>query len=223
MQKFDTPAPISAVLDIPAGTRPVHRRRPGRHHGRGPAGRRLEEPRREGGGADQGRVRRRRPADRGAPAKNQILGNSGSVEVTVQLPAGSRVEAKAASRRVPRRRTARRRRLRGRAGLGQARRDRRAPASPSTPATSRSAAWAVPRRSAPRRATSASPRPLPARSCCAPSRRRLGRRRPRGLRLPGRRHLLRPDPERAQNTDGAAASLNIRATTAYGDITARSL
>lgn len=31
-----------------------------------------------------------------APAKNRILGHSGSVEVTVQLPAGSRVEAKAA-------------------------------------------------------------------------------------------------------------------------------
>jgi DUF4097 and DUF4098 domain-containing protein YvlB len=32
-----------------------------------------------------------------APAKNRILGSSGSIEVTVQLPAGSRVEAKAAS------------------------------------------------------------------------------------------------------------------------------
>ncbi|MFB7355912.1 DUF4097 family beta strand repeat-containing protein [Streptomyces gardneri] len=32
-----------------------------------------------------------------AEAKNRILGNSGSVEVTVQLPAGSRVEAKSAA------------------------------------------------------------------------------------------------------------------------------
>lgn len=32
-----------------------------------------------------------------APAKNRILGHSGSVEVTVQLPAGSRVEAKTAA------------------------------------------------------------------------------------------------------------------------------
>ncbi|MFD3998444.1 DUF4097 family beta strand repeat-containing protein [Streptomyces sp. NPDC058583] len=32
-----------------------------------------------------------------APAKNKILGDSGSVEVTVQLPAGSRVEAKTAA------------------------------------------------------------------------------------------------------------------------------
>jgi hypothetical protein len=32
-----------------------------------------------------------------APAKNRILGSPGFVEVTVQLPAGSRVEAKAAS------------------------------------------------------------------------------------------------------------------------------
>jgi Toastrack DUF4097 len=32
-----------------------------------------------------------------APAKNRYLGSPGSIEVTVQLPAGSRVEAKAAS------------------------------------------------------------------------------------------------------------------------------
>lgn len=32
-----------------------------------------------------------------APAANRILGSSGAVEVTIQLPAGSRVEAKAAS------------------------------------------------------------------------------------------------------------------------------
>ncbi|MET9541952.1 DUF4097 family beta strand repeat-containing protein [Streptomyces sp. NPDC006553] len=32
-----------------------------------------------------------------APAKNKILGDSGSVEVTVELPAGSRVEAKTAA------------------------------------------------------------------------------------------------------------------------------
>ncbi|MFC6089844.1 DUF4097 family beta strand repeat-containing protein [Saccharothrix lopnurensis] len=33
----------------------------------------------------------------GASAKNQLFGSSGAVEVTVKLPAGSRVEAKAAS------------------------------------------------------------------------------------------------------------------------------
>ncbi|MCX4981539.1 DUF4097 family beta strand repeat-containing protein [Streptomyces sp. NBC_00572] len=32
-----------------------------------------------------------------APAKNRLLGDSGSVEVTVQLPAGSRIEAKTAA------------------------------------------------------------------------------------------------------------------------------
>jgi DUF4097 and DUF4098 domain-containing protein YvlB len=31
------------------------------------------------------------------PAKKQVLGSSGSIEVTIQLPAGSRVEAKAAT------------------------------------------------------------------------------------------------------------------------------
>ncbi|MEU9234421.1 hypothetical protein [Streptomyces subrutilus] len=42
----------------------------------------LQGPRREGRAADRGR--------------NQLLGASGAVEVTVQLPARSRVEAKAA-------------------------------------------------------------------------------------------------------------------------------
>lgn len=34
------------------------------------------------------------------PGKNRILGNPGSIEVTIQLPAGSSIEAKAASARV---------------------------------------------------------------------------------------------------------------------------
>ncbi|MGI5456836.1 DUF4097 family beta strand repeat-containing protein [Streptomyces sp. CA-249302] len=94
MQKFDTPAAISAVLDIPAG--------------------RIQFI-----AADRAdTVVEVRPADaaksrdvkaveeievayadgvlriEAAPAKNRVLGNSGSVEVTVQLPAGSRVEGK---------------------------------------------------------------------------------------------------------------------------------
>ncbi|MEU6141640.1 DUF4097 family beta strand repeat-containing protein [Streptomyces sp. NPDC047081] len=92
MQKFDTPAAISAVLDIPAG--------------------RIQFI-----AADRAdTVVEVRPADasknrdvkaveeievayadgvlriEAASAKNRLVGNSGSVEVTVQLPAGSRVE-----------------------------------------------------------------------------------------------------------------------------------
>jgi DUF4097 and DUF4098 domain-containing protein YvlB len=96
MTKFETPAPISAVLEIPAGRIQVI-------------------------AADRGdttvEVRPVNAAERGdvqtaeqttvdyadgvlrvrtAEAKNQFVGHSGSVEVTVQLPAGSHVEGKAA-------------------------------------------------------------------------------------------------------------------------------
>ena len=65
MQKFDTPAPISAVLDIPAGrVQFIAADRADTTVEVLPA-ERLQEPRREGGGADHGRIRRRRPADRG--------------------------------------------------------------------------------------------------------------------------------------------------------------
>ncbi|GAA1910380.1 DUF4097 family beta strand repeat-containing protein [Streptomyces durmitorensis] len=98
MQNFDTPAPIAAVLDIPAG------------HIRFIAADRADTaveilP------ADKSNSRDVKAAEQievqygdgvlrieAAPAKNRILGSgSGSVEVTVQLPAGSRVDAKAAS------------------------------------------------------------------------------------------------------------------------------
>ncbi|MET9297116.1 DUF4097 family beta strand repeat-containing protein [Streptomyces sp. NPDC003077] len=96
MQKFDTPAPVTAVLDIPAG------------HIRFIAADRADttveilpanaSKSRDVKAAEQttvvygdGVLRIEAPA-----AKNQILGPSGTLEVTVQLPAGSRVEAKAA-------------------------------------------------------------------------------------------------------------------------------
>ncbi|MCG7208656.1 DUF4097 family beta strand repeat-containing protein [Streptomyces arenae] len=96
MQKFDTPAPVSAVLDIPAGQI--------RFIAADRADTTVEvRP------ADAGRSRDVKAAERiqvswadgvlriEAPAAgSRILGDSGSVEVTVQLPAGSRVEAKAA-------------------------------------------------------------------------------------------------------------------------------
>ena len=97
MQKFDTPAPISAVLDVPAGrlqfvaadradttvdVRPVN---PGKS--------------RDVQAAEQTSVAYADGVLRihAAEPKNQLFGPSGSVEVTVQLPAGSRVEAKTAS------------------------------------------------------------------------------------------------------------------------------
>ncbi|MET9644006.1 DUF4097 family beta strand repeat-containing protein [Streptomyces syringium] len=97
MQKFATTAPVSAVLDIPAGrvqfiaadradtvveVRPANASK----------GSDVKA-------AEQTTVEYREGVLRieAAPAKNRILGNSGSVEVTVQLPAGSRIEAKTAS------------------------------------------------------------------------------------------------------------------------------
>ncbi|WP_327576032.1 DUF4097 family beta strand repeat-containing protein [Streptomyces sp. NBC_00145] len=97
MQKFDTPSPVTAVLDIPAG------------HIRFIAADRTDtcveilpadaSSSRDAKAAEQITVEYTEGVLRieAAPAKNRILGNSGSVEVTVQLPAGSRVEAKAAA------------------------------------------------------------------------------------------------------------------------------
>ncbi|MET9593489.1 DUF4097 family beta strand repeat-containing protein [Streptomyces sp. NPDC006516] len=97
MQKFDTPTPVSAHLGIPAGrlqiiaadrtdtTVEVRPANPSRS--------------RDVKAAEQTEVTYKDGVLRiQAPeAKNRILGDSGSVEVTVQLPAGSRVEAKAAA------------------------------------------------------------------------------------------------------------------------------
>ncbi|WP_328493224.1 DUF4097 domain-containing protein [Streptomyces sp. NBC_00414] len=97
MQKFDTPDQVSAVLDIPAG------------HIRFIAADRADTTV-EVLPADTSNSRDVKAAERievvygegvlrieAAPAKHRVLGNSGSVEVTVQLPAGSRVEAKTAA------------------------------------------------------------------------------------------------------------------------------
>ncbi|MFF5184175.1 DUF4097 family beta strand repeat-containing protein [Streptomyces sp. NPDC000345] len=97
MQKFDTPAPVSAVLDIPAGRiRIIAADRADTAVEVLPAD---ASNSRDVKAAEQTRVEYGDGVLRieGAPAKNRILGNSGSVEVTVQLPAGSHVEAKAAS------------------------------------------------------------------------------------------------------------------------------
>ncbi|MEV6472578.1 DUF4097 family beta strand repeat-containing protein [Streptomyces sp. NPDC051657] len=94
MQKFDTTAPVTAVLDIPAGRVQFI------------AADRADATV-EVRPADASRSRDVKAADRievaygdgvlriAAPAAgHRILGDSGSVEVTVQLPAGSHVEAR---------------------------------------------------------------------------------------------------------------------------------
>ncbi|GAA4621259.1 DUF4097 family beta strand repeat-containing protein [Actinoallomurus vinaceus] len=96
MQKFDTPAPITAVLDIPAGrVRFIAADRADTTVEVLPAD---ASKSRDVKVAEQTTVEYGDGVLRiGASAKNQLLGPSGSIEVTVQLPAGSHVEAKAAS------------------------------------------------------------------------------------------------------------------------------
>ncbi|HEX6344912.1 DUF4097 family beta strand repeat-containing protein [Umezawaea sp.] len=99
MRTFTTPTPISTVLDIPAGlvrfiaadrTDTTVEVRPA------DAGRSRDVEAAEGTAVDyrDGVLRVQ------TPTTNQLLGPSGAVEVTVQLPAGSHVEAKAASAEV---------------------------------------------------------------------------------------------------------------------------
>ncbi|MFI0241831.1 DUF4097 family beta strand repeat-containing protein [Streptomyces sp. NPDC016845] len=97
MQKFATTAPVSAVLDIPAGriqfiaadradaTVEVRPANPAKS--------------RDVKAAEQVTVAYEDGVLRiaAAPARNRLLGSSGSVEVTVQVPTGSHVEAKAAA------------------------------------------------------------------------------------------------------------------------------
>ncbi len=97
MQKFDTPTPISAVLDVPAGriqfiaadradtTVEVLPANPSKS--------------RDIKAAEQTTVAYADGVLRitSSTPGNQLFGPSGSLEVTVQLPAGSRIEAKADS------------------------------------------------------------------------------------------------------------------------------
>ncbi|MFJ8541535.1 DUF4097 family beta strand repeat-containing protein [Streptomyces sp. NPDC093586] len=94
MQKFDTPAPVTAVLDIPAGrVRFIAADRSDTVVEILPANasksRDAKAAEQTEVAYDDGVLRIKAPE-----AKNEVLGSSGSIEVTVQLPAGSRVEAK---------------------------------------------------------------------------------------------------------------------------------
>ncbi|MEU1669871.1 DUF4097 family beta strand repeat-containing protein [Streptomyces sparsogenes] len=96
MQKFDTPAPITAVLDIPAGrvqfiaaprvdtTVEVLPANPSKS-------RDVQTAEQTTVAYADGVLRIHTPEP-----KSQLFGGAGSVEVTVQLPAGSHVEAKTA-------------------------------------------------------------------------------------------------------------------------------
>ncbi|MEV6398407.1 DUF4097 family beta strand repeat-containing protein [Streptomyces sp. NPDC051907] len=97
MQKFDTPAPITAVLDIPAGRiQFIAADRADTTVEVAPAdaskGRDVKASEQIEVAFVDGALRIEAPT-----AKSRILGDSGSVEVTVHLPAGSRIEAKAAA------------------------------------------------------------------------------------------------------------------------------
>ncbi|MFJ1840539.1 MULTISPECIES: DUF4097 family beta strand repeat-containing protein [unclassified Streptomyces] len=96
MQKFDTPAPISAVLDIPAGriqfiaanradtTVEVLPANPSKSHD-------IKAAEQTTVAYADGVLRIHT-----SESTNQLFGPSGSLEVTVQLPAGSRIEARTA-------------------------------------------------------------------------------------------------------------------------------
>ncbi|MCC3768775.1 DUF4097 family beta strand repeat-containing protein [Streptomyces sp. UNOC14_S4] len=95
MQKFDTPAPISAVLDIPAGrVQFIAADRADTAVEVLPAnaskGRDVKAAEQTAVAYADGVLRIE------SSAKEQYFGPSGSVEVTVKLPAGSRVEARTA-------------------------------------------------------------------------------------------------------------------------------
>ncbi|MFE6760250.1 DUF4097 family beta strand repeat-containing protein [Streptomyces sp. NPDC057684] len=97
MQKFDTPSPITATLDIPAGRiQFIAADRTDTTVEILPADKSKS---RDVKAAEQVTVSYRDGILRieAAAAKNRILGNSGSVEVTVQLPTGSHIEAKTAA------------------------------------------------------------------------------------------------------------------------------
>jgi hypothetical protein len=96
MQKFDTPTPVSALLDVPAGRiRFIAADRADTTVEVLPAdpskGRDVKAAEQTGITFDDGVLRIE------VRAGNQLLGSSGSVAVTVQLPAGSQVTVKAAA------------------------------------------------------------------------------------------------------------------------------
>ncbi|MEV8100281.1 DUF4097 family beta strand repeat-containing protein [Kitasatospora sp. NPDC085879] len=223
MQKFDTPAPISAVLDVPAGRiRFIAAHRADTAVDVRPAdaakSRDVKAAARIEVAYADGVLRIEAPA-----AKNRILGTSGSVEVTVQLPAGSRVAAKTADAE-----------LRGVGQLGDVTLDSAAGSikldeAASAHLTLLAGDIAVGRLTGPAEITTTKGdiRITEAVRGAVVLRTEAG-----GIEVGAARGVSASlDAGTAygrihntlQNADGAAAALTVRATTAYGDITARSL
>ncbi|MCX5130414.1 DUF4097 family beta strand repeat-containing protein [Streptomyces sp. NBC_00347] len=222
MQKFATATPISAVLDIPAGSiRFIAADRTDTAVEVRPAD---ASKGRDVKAAEQTSVEYADGVLRiAAPAKNQLLGASGSIEVTVQLPAGSRVEAKAADGD-----------LRGVGRLGDvvfegARGSVKLDEAASTHLTLAAGDVAVGRLGGPARISTQKGDLRIAEALRGTVELRteygeisVGAARGVSATLDagaahGRIHNA------LRTTDGAAAGLDIHATTAYGDITARSL
>ncbi|MFF1479481.1 DUF4097 family beta strand repeat-containing protein [Streptomyces sp. NPDC058301] len=223
MQKFATPAPIAAVLDIPAGlVRFIAADRADTTVEILPAdaskGRDVKAAEQISVEYGDGVLR-----IEASPAKNRILGSSGSIEVTIQLPVGSRVETKAASAE-----------LRGVGRLGDvafeaAQGSVKLDEAASARLTLLAGDVSVGRLGGPAevstqkgdiRITEAVRGTVVLRTEAGDL--SIGAARGVSASLDagtsyGRIHNA------LQNTDGAAAGLNIHATTAYGDITARSL
>ncbi|MDH6543529.1 DUF4097 family beta strand repeat-containing protein [Streptomyces sp. SPB4] len=223
MQTFDTTAPVSVVLDIPAG------------HIRLVAADRADTTV-EVRPADGSKSRDVKAAERttveyadgilrigAAEAGNRLLGNSGSVELTVQLPAGSHVEAKAAAAE-----------LRGVGRLGDvtfegAQATVELDESASTRLTVQAGDITVARLTGPARISTQKGHLRIAEAHRGTVELRtehgditVGAARGTSATLDagtahGRVHNT------LRNADGADAALDIRATTSYGDITARSL
>lgn len=222
MQKFNTPTPVAAVLDIPAGhIRFIAADRADTTVEILPAdaskGRDVKAAEQTTVEFGDGVLRIR------SSAKNQILGASGSIEVTVQLPAGSRIEAKAASSE-----------LRGVGRLGDvafegAQGTVKLDEAASARLTLLSGDISVGRLGGPAEISTQKGdlHIAEAQRGTVTLRTEHGRisvGAARGVSASldagtgyGRIHNA------LQNADGAAAALNIHATTAYGDVTARSL
>ncbi|KOV18448.1 DUF4097 family beta strand repeat-containing protein [Streptomyces sp. XY152] len=221
--RFDTPAPISVALDVPAGrVRFIAADRADTVVEVLPADAMKS---RDARAAEQTRVEYGDGVLRvdGPPARNQLLGPSGSVEVTVRLPAGSHVEAKAAAAE-----------LRGVGRLGDVTFEgARGPVKLDETASARLAVLAgdvsVGRLGGPAeistqkgdiRVTEAVRGTVTLRTehgdICVGAARGVSASLDAGTGY-GRVHNT------LRNADGAAAGLTVHATTAYGDITARSL
>ena len=220
MQTFATPAPVTAVLTVPAGR--IHVTAADR------ADTTVEiRP------ADPAKSRDAKLAERvtaaysdgvlrvTAPAANRVLGSSGAVEVTVPCPPGPRSRPRPpAPASPPKGRSAR--------SPSTARRPPSAsprpppPASPSSTATSPPGTWTATRSCAPSGAASGSPRPPGAPSPCAPRPARSPSARPPGTSATLDAGTTVGRVSNSLKNTGGTPELAIHATTTVGDITASS-